>query len=441
MARCIPTTRKYMGDGEFLWCDSHGHEHVSLNNEEFEALSGLQVAREGVRKVFGTLGMHVIEEQHHARWMHGSYFVRFANPHGFMSICVGDTAYGERSRVSGASAVLEVWERAAQDEPTTLTAAELLKTMSERGVIAAVLPPLLIGDPPSGGVKHDAALAVVEDSARVAVRDYLSAHEPTPEYLGTWKRWGVGVRSVGPVAFGSPLEDSHHGELISFQLDAMRRLSVVLPGEASAQSATLLIGCCTTVRRPATPLPHRVCACSETDRPRIGGRSRLRPGHRSIDVAHVRRPGHVEVRRWLRSRAAPPVDRPAVGTRRRTRKGGEEAELRLGARQAGSRGMMAVICRVLAIVTWRRKSVEEATAWSGFGERAAYRSTRSRVRVSVFFSCPVCNDHNGPEYMYRTMSHARIIELHLHTQAERTFGIIRCRVGRTGRSTVDGHGS
>jgi hypothetical protein len=130
--------------------------------------------------------------------------------------------------------------------------------MSERGVITAALPPLLIGDLQSGGLTHDAALAVVEDAARVAVREHLPAHEPTPDYLGTWKRWGVGMRSVGRVAFGSPMEhDACAGELVSFQLDALRRISVLLPGETTPQSATLLVGGCTQVL-PPPPLPSRL---------------------------------------------------------------------------------------------------------------------------------------------------------------------------------------
>jgi hypothetical protein len=105
MARRIPTVCKYMRYDTDLWCDPRGCEFASLTDEELDALHTLRVAREGVRKVFGALGQRVIDEQHQNRSNHGSYFVEFANPPGFMSICVWDSAYGERSRASAARAL------------------------------------------------------------------------------------------------------------------------------------------------------------------------------------------------------------------------------------------------------------------------------------------------------------------------------------------------
>jgi hypothetical protein len=124
-----------------------------------------------------------------------------------------------------------------------LTADELLNLMSDRGVYEAVLPPLSVGNANEHGLYNNKAeFAIVQDAARCMVREEIPEEEPTPEFLGTWKDWGIGRRSVGDVAFGSPQEINNRGTHIAFELEKTRAVRVELSNPPSAEQATLLVG-------------------------------------------------------------------------------------------------------------------------------------------------------------------------------------------------------
>lgn len=238
----VPTTSVPFGQGTYLPWELDDN----CTDEEIKAREAFKYGCAEIQRVSGSLGLRVKIEHVWSELTHGSYFVMFKDG-GLMTINARDGAYGERNRVNGASSVLEVWERTAQEDPTTITPDALLKLISDRGVLKAVLPPLQLAAQADSssqdermataethGCHPDAALAVLEDKARVAVRQHLAPHEPTPKYLGTWKWWKV----HGSVASGSPMESSNSGDIISFELASTHPLTLQWP----LQTATLLIG-------------------------------------------------------------------------------------------------------------------------------------------------------------------------------------------------------
>jgi hypothetical protein len=224
-----------------LWSDVQGHKFEDrLTESQSEALEMLSNAHYGVKKELGAVGLRtIIERAYHKP---NAYFVLFANPPGVMSIAVHDGSYATRSRLTGLVQEMEVLEYDVSMEPYTLTAHELLLLMGERGVVAAALPPLVLGSASLHGRPRGIALATCEDEARVAMQACIGPHESLPMYMGTWKDWGVGLRSVGDVAFGTTMEESTGGEMVAFELEERQALNVTLPEGSAPEPATLLVG-------------------------------------------------------------------------------------------------------------------------------------------------------------------------------------------------------